>query len=77
CLISAQSEALSPAQRSSQRRSDKDVQALRDEAIDLDIGVLPRDSGELRCQTLFEDRYVGLARLGHPIFDADRITAER
>jgi DNA-binding transcriptional LysR family regulator len=43
----------------------------------LDIGVLPRDSGELRCQTLFEDRYVGLARLGHPIFDADRITAER
>ncbi|TBD38420.1 LysR family transcriptional regulator [Rhizobium ruizarguesonis] len=58
-------------------RSDKDVQALRDAAIDLDIGVLPRDSGELRCQTLFEDRYVGLARLGHPIFDADRITAER
>ncbi|MGO7033142.1 LysR family transcriptional regulator [Rhizobium ruizarguesonis] len=58
-------------------RSDKDVQALRDAAIDLDIGVLPRDSGELRCQTLFEDRYVGLARVGHPIFDADRITAER
>ncbi|MGO7483749.1 LysR family transcriptional regulator [Rhizobium ruizarguesonis] len=58
-------------------RSDKDVQALRDAAIDLDIGVLPRDSGELRCQTLFEDRYVGLARVGHPIFDAYRITAER
>ncbi|MBA8834035.1 MULTISPECIES: LysR family transcriptional regulator [Rhizobium] len=58
-------------------RSDKDVQALRDAAIDLDIGVLPRDSGELRCQTLFEDRYVGLARVGHPIFDADRLTAER
>jgi DNA-binding transcriptional LysR family regulator len=58
-------------------RSDKDVQALRDAAIDLDIGVLPRESGELRCQTLFDDRYVGLARAGHPIFDADRITAER
>lgn len=58
-------------------RSDKDVQALREAAIDLDIGVLPRDSGELRCQSLFEDRYVGVARVGHPIFDADRITAER
>ncbi|ARO29029.1 LysR family transcriptional regulator protein [Rhizobium sp. NXC14] len=51
-------------------RSDKDVQALRDAAIDLDIGVLPRDGGELRCQSLFEDRFVGVARAGHPIFDA-------
>ena len=57
-------------------RSDKDVQSLRDAAVDLDIGVLPAESGELRCQTLFEDRYVGLARVGHPIFDRDRITAE-
>jgi DNA-binding transcriptional LysR family regulator len=58
-------------------RSDKDVQPLRDAAIDLDIGVVPPDSGELRCQSLFEDRFVGVARVGHPIFDADRITAER
>lgn len=58
-------------------RSDKDVQALRDAVIDLDIGVLPADSGELRCQALFQDRYVGLARAGHPIFEADPITAER
>jgi DNA-binding transcriptional LysR family regulator len=57
-------------------RSDKDVQPLRDATVDLDIGVLPADSGELRCQTLFEDWYVGLARAGHSIFDADRITAE-
>ena len=58
-------------------RSDKDVQSLRDAAIDLDIGVLPAESGELRCQTLFQDRYVGLARLGHPIFDQDPLNAER
>lgn len=58
-------------------RSDKDVQSLRDAAIDLDIGVLPADSGELRCQTLFQDRYVGLARVEHPIFDRDPITPER
>jgi DNA-binding transcriptional LysR family regulator len=57
-------------------RSDKDVQPLREAAVDLDIGVLPADSGELRCQTLFEDRYVGLARTGHPIFEADLITVE-
>ncbi|RUM06721.1 LysR family transcriptional regulator [Rhizobium chutanense] len=56
-------------------RSDKDLQALREAAVDLDIGVLPRDGGELRCQTLFEDRFVGVARAGHPIFDAG-ITAE-
>ncbi|WP_310220597.1 LysR family transcriptional regulator [Neorhizobium sp. 2083] len=55
-------------------RSDKDVQSLREAAIDLDIGVLPSESGELRCQTLFEDRYVGIARVGHPIFEADPIT---
>lgn len=55
-------------------RSDKEVQPLREAAVDLDIGVLPRDSGELRCQALFEDRYVGLARTGHPILDADEIS---
>jgi len=57
-------------------RSDKDVQSLRDAAVDLDIGVLPPDSGELRCQTLFEDRYVGIARADHPIFGLDAITVE-
>ncbi|OQP87350.1 LysR family transcriptional regulator [Rhizobium rhizosphaerae] len=54
-------------------RADKDVQMLRDGVIDLDIGVLPLDSGELRCQTLFEDRYVGVIRAGHPLFDKERI----
>lgn len=58
-------------------RSDKDVQSLRDATVDLDIGVLPAESGELRCQRLFDDYYVGLARTGHPIFDAEPITAER
>src|SRR5262249_26616230 len=38
-------------------RSDKDVRSLRDAAVDLDIGVLPADTGELRCQTLFHDQY--------------------
>ncbi|OLP57979.1 LysR family transcriptional regulator [Xaviernesmea oryzae] len=57
-------------------RSDKDIHSLRDGTVDLDIGVLPRESGELRCQTLFDDLYVGVARAGHPIFDADPITVE-
>jgi len=55
-------------------RSDKDVHPLREAAVDLDIGVLPADAGELRCQTLFEDRYVGVARHGHPILDAGKLT---
>jgi DNA-binding transcriptional LysR family regulator len=58
-------------------RSNKDIQSLREAAVDLDIGVLPVNSGELRCQTLFRDRYVGLAREGHSIFDAGEITVER
>ncbi len=56
-------------------RADKDIRRLRDAAVDLDIGLLPPESGELRCQTLFTDRYVGLARPGHPIFENGPITA--
>ena len=57
-------------------RPDKRIELLRDAMVDLDIGVLPGDGAELRGQTLFEDRFVGVARAGHPLFKT-AITAER
>jgi len=56
-------------------RADKQLEPLREAVVDIDIGVLPPESGELRCQTLFRDRFVGLARTNHPIFDGKPITA--
>jgi DNA-binding transcriptional LysR family regulator len=51
-------------------KPDKDTQALRDGRVDLDIGVLSgRYSDELRAQLLFRDRFVGVARCGHPLLE--------
>lgn len=44
---------------------DEDVGALRDGRIDLDIGAMGGDGPELRVQTLFQDRFVGIVRSGH------------
>ncbi len=58
-------------------KPDKDVAPLREGLIDLDIGVLGGDAGpEVRIQTLYRDRFLGVAREGHPLFDGE-ITAER
>ncbi len=58
-------------------KPDKDVTPLREGLIDLDIGVLGGDAGpEVRIQTLYRDRFLGVAREGHPLFDGE-ITAER
>lgn len=58
-------------------RPNKEIQPLRDAAIDLDIGVVPGDGAELRGQKLFDDTFIGVARFGHPLFDEEPITAER
>jgi len=58
-------------------KPDKSVTPLREGQIDLDIGVLGGDAGpEVRVQALCRDRFLGVARDGHPLFDAE-ITAER
>ena len=58
-------------------KPDKDIEPLRDAAIDLDIGVVSGNGAELRGQTLFEDCFVGVARTGHPLLDGNPVTAER
>jgi DNA-binding transcriptional LysR family regulator len=57
-------------------KPDKDVRALRDGPIDLDIGVLSETGPEIRIQTLFPDAFVGAVRAGHPLLDGP-ITPER
>jgi DNA-binding transcriptional LysR family regulator len=57
-------------------KPDKDIGPLRDGTIDLEIGVIAGDGGELRAQTLYRDIYVGIARAGHPLFNAP-VTPER
>ena len=57
-------------------KPDKDVRALREGDVDLEIGVLGESGPEIRIQTLFRDRFVGVVRKGHPLL-ARPITPRR
>jgi DNA-binding transcriptional LysR family regulator len=57
-------------------KSDKDVMSLRDEAIDLDIGVAGETGPEVRIQALLRDRFIGAVRTGHPLSES-AVTPER
>ena len=49
-------------------KQDKQSTLLRDGTVDLETGVVSATSGpELRAQTLFRDRFVGVVRMGHPL----------
>lgn len=55
----------------------KDSDPLREGSIDLETGVVEKTTGpELRAQALFRDRWVGVARAGHPL-SKGRITPAR
>jgi DNA-binding transcriptional LysR family regulator len=46
----------------------KDTASLRDGAVDLETGVVAESTGpEVRVQSLFRDRFVGVVRKGHPL----------
>jgi DNA-binding transcriptional LysR family regulator len=50
-------------------RTDKEIRPLREGLIDLDIGWVTETGPELRIQTLYRDRFLGVARTGHPLLD--------
>lgn len=58
-------------------KPDKDVRALREGEVDLEIGVLGKSGPEVRLQALFRDRFVGAVRAGHPLLGQGEITPER
>lgn len=45
----------------------EDVEALREGRIDADVGVIDAMGPEIRLQTLFQDRFVGVVRQDHPL----------
>jgi DNA-binding transcriptional LysR family regulator len=58
-------------------KPDKEVQALREGLVDLEIGVLGKSGPEVRLQTLFRDHFVCAVREDHPLLAKGKITAER
>lgn len=57
-------------------KPDKDVRPLREGLVDLEIGVLGQSGPEVRMQALFQDRFVGVVRRGHPLTTGP-VTPER
>jgi len=57
-------------------KPDKDVRWLREGLVDLEIGVLGDSGPEIKIQSLFQDRFVGVVRHGHPLASGD-VTAEQ
>ena len=57
-------------------KPDKDVRALREGLVDLEIGVLGQSGPEVRLQALFRDHFVGAVRDGHPLL-TQPITPQR
>jgi len=50
------------------QKPDKESTPLRDGLIDLETGVVEQSTApELRVQSLFHDRFIGVVRLGHPL----------
>ena len=59
------------------QKVDRDSSVLRDAAVDLDTGVVDGTTGpEVRAQSLFRDRFVGVVRAGHELGEGE-ITASR
>lgn len=59
------------------QKLDRESSPLREASVDLETGVIGDATGpELRAQALFDDRFVGVVRAGHPLVDGE-ITAGR
>ena len=50
-------------------KPDKEAAPLRDGRVDLEVGTPGMSTPEARSQLICHDRFVGAARMGHPLFD--------
>jgi len=58
-------------------KPDKDSTPLRDGTVDLETGIIGKTMGpEIRTQSLFRDRFIGVVRKGHALVSG-KMTAER
>ncbi|MCX4161038.1 MULTISPECIES: LysR family transcriptional regulator [Paraburkholderia] len=57
-------------------KPDKNVAALRDGLVDVEIGVVGDTGPELRIQALFRDRFIGVVRADHALAQGE-VTAQR
>ena len=55
-------------------KRDSDPDLLRIGSVDLEIGKRGTSAPEIRTHLLFRDKYVGLARSGHPLFASGKVT---
>jgi DNA-binding transcriptional LysR family regulator len=76
-LVSAVAAAAPGVRLRFAAKADKDVGALREGLVDLEIGVLGATGPEVRLQTLFRDRFIGVVREGHPLLAEGEVTPER
>ncbi|WP_448951382.1 LysR family transcriptional regulator [Labrys neptuniae] len=59
-------------------KQDKSSAPMRDGSVDLETGVIGDSTGpEVRAQTLFRDRFIGVVRRGHPLSDSTPMTPAR
>jgi DNA-binding transcriptional LysR family regulator len=58
-------------------KPDKDVRALREGLVDLEIGVLGKSGPEICIQTLFRDHFVCVVREGHPLLRKGKMKAKQ
>jgi DNA-binding transcriptional LysR family regulator len=73
-LVAAITEAAPRVRLRFAPKPEKDARPLREGEIDLEIGVLGAFAPEIRTQSLFRDRFVGVVRTGHPLLSAAAIT---
>lgn len=50
---------------------------LRPTKTHLDVAALELSAPEVRTQFLFRDKYVGIARVGHPLLEGGKVTPKR
>lgn len=75
-LVAAVQEAAPGVRLRFRPKPDKNVRALREGDVDLEIGVLGDSGPEIRIQALFRESFIGAVRRGHPLLDAP-ITPQR
>ena len=75
-LVAAITEAAPNVRLRFAPKADKEAAPLREGMTDLEVGTAGASAPEVRSQSIFRDRFVGAARLRHPLLDRP-MTPER